>query len=129
MSFLTNRKEIIVSRVPSENVLCIMSGFNKPIPTKYLDILFINACDMIENEKREQPIKGRAYDGVIRSNLEEIAWGGAGVIIFTSYILIEEINEEADLKFAIRPTDADPELLLQNGHWQYFFPERNEDEN
>lgn len=60
-------------RIPQ--IYCMMNS-GKPLTDEVRQVLLINACDMAEAGNEFQKVKGRRYEGVIKSDLESLSYAG-----------------------------------------------------
>ncbi len=99
------------------DIYCMMSTFGKPISDRLREVLMLNGYIMLQDRKAHLKIKGKGFEGVIRSTLKEFAWAGVTIIVFDAYVYAEDMGEEAEIRFGLRPTDSDPEMLMATGSW------------
>lgn len=99
-------------RIPQ--IYCMMNS-GKPLTDEVRQVLLINACDMAEAGNEFQKVKGRRYEGVIKSDLESLSYAGLSIILFEAEITCPEIGF-TKVRYGVRTQDLD-EGLLALGKW------------
>ena len=97
------------------NIYCsITSGIN--LDPVICDVLLFNAADMIECRRRDQRIKGRNYDGVIRSDLEVIIHPAGFPLVNFDAIVETGKWEAGEVSFFVRTDNLDV-IRMNQGRW------------
>lgn len=100
---------------PTGGVYC---GINNGVQLgpRVCDILMFNAVDMIQCHNYTQRIKGRGYDGIIRSNLEIADFAGFPIVNFTAMVATDERWNCGEIEFFVRADELDA-IMLNKGVW------------
>ena len=98
------------------DIYCLMSSAGRPLNRKMRDILFLNAYDMLDCDRRKQVLRGKGYEGEIKTDLTPVAFSGVSIVVFEARLETNKAGE-VYVRYGIRPTEIDPELLLSSGKW------------
>lgn len=99
----------------SAQIYCLMRSNGKPLTDKVRDILLLNACEMAETGKEKQKIRGRDYEGLIKSNLETVTYVGMSIVVFNADIVCPDIGT-SKVQYGVRTNDLN-EGVLATGRW------------
>lgn len=102
-------------------IFCFMNA-GKPLTEKLADVLFVNAHDMIENNKKEQIIKGRGFEGFITTDMESVTFVGTAGIVFEADIYAKS-GSQNKVKFFVKDKDLDG---LEKAEWLGCIKEEDE---
>jgi len=95
-------------------IYCMMNS-GKPLTDEVRQVLLINACDMAEMGNEQQKVKGRRYEGIIKSNLESLSYAGLSIVMFEADVICPDIGP-TKVRYGVRTQDLD-EGLLALGKW------------
>jgi len=84
-------------------IFCLMNS-GKPLSNKLLDILFVNAHDMLDNHNASQEIQGRGYKGNITTKFQSVPFVSMSGILFEAEVHNEK-GEVNKVKYLVRDKD------------------------
>ena len=97
----------------------LVHGIDGKISDQINEILFLNGRDMIDKNKKRIKFRIGGCRGSVTSDLEVISWVGMEIIVFDAEIYTDEIHG-GNIRYGIRPSDIDPEIIASNMKWYNF---------
>lgn len=97
----------------------VTHGIDGKVSNQINEILFLNGHEMINKNKKRLKFKIGKCKGVITSDLETIPWIGMEVIVFDAIIETDKI-QGGEIRFGIKPSDIDPEIINSDMKWHHF---------